>query len=384
MRALLTIFCLLLSAYLPQMENFAHTLLGLSLAKAGLERATPLATTALVISSNLPDIDNITALFGGTISSLEHHRGFTHSFVGLALLAATVALALAYLDRRFRLRRDHRRRPVRALRVFWIAYLGGLGHTYMDFTNNYGVRPLLPFSNRWFYGDIVFVVDPWIWLILGSAVVWLTTTNSGRALFWLAVGLILSLIMALALRGASEELPPIPNVARICWFAGLGIIIAGALLGWGRFGEKLAMYSLLVLGIYYGGMWMAHQSAMRHNLARAEGYNQIAAWPTPANVILWKTVADREGRLCTAYVDLISPTTLRWTEMTQIDPKFIEALRQSSAARVFLDFSRFTAANVAERPDGYTVALRDLRFDLRMQVELDPELNVLSADARWY
>src|SRR5918911_1721036 len=177
------------------MENFAHTLLGLSFAKAGLERATPLATTALVVSSNLPDIDVLPrTLLGDTSAYLEYHRGFTHSFLGLALLAVILTLLLTWIDRRFRLRRDHRRRPMRPLRLFWIAYLGGLGHTFMDFTNNYGVRPLLPFSPRWAYGDIVFVVDPWIWLILGSTVAWLTTTNSGRALFWLAVGIILALM----------------------------------------------------------------------------------------------------------------------------------------------------------------------------------------------
>src|SRR6185369_2824188 len=98
------------------MENFAHTLLGLSLAKAGLERATPLAATALVISSNLPDADVLMG-FGGGINYLRYHRGFTHSFVGLALLAAAIAVALTFLDRRFRLRRDHRRRPAHPLKL---------------------------------------------------------------------------------------------------------------------------------------------------------------------------------------------------------------------------------------------------------------------------
>lgn len=367
------------------MENFAHTLLGLSMAKAGLERATPLATTALVISSNLPDIDNATALFGGTISSLEHHRGFTHSFIGLSMLAAILALLLAYLDRRFRLRRDHRRRPVRPLRIFWIAYLGGLGHTYMDFTNNYGVRPLLPFSDRWFYGDIAFVVDPWIWLILGSTVVWLTTTNSGRAFFWLVIGLVLALLMAFALRNPSEQLAPIPTAARICWFVGLVIIIAGALFGWGRFGEKLARYSLLVLGIYYGGMWMAHESALRQtNLTLpAEDIRATAAWPTPANPSLWQTAAVADKSVYTRYVKL-ADKPVEWRELSRLDPKLIEALRQSPDARAFLDFSRFTAASVEQHSNGYTIMLRDVRFDLRMNAELDSELNVLSTDARWY
>src|SRR5215208_4145855 len=98
------------------MENFAHTLLGLSLAKAGLERATPLATTALVISSNLPDIDVLMRFGDGTADYLEYHRGFTHGFVGTAVLALILTLALTYLDRKFRLRGDLRRRPVKPLR----------------------------------------------------------------------------------------------------------------------------------------------------------------------------------------------------------------------------------------------------------------------------
>ncbi len=30
----------------------------------------------------------------------------------------------------------------------------------MDWLNSYGVRLLMPFSNRWFYGDALYIVDP--------------------------------------------------------------------------------------------------------------------------------------------------------------------------------------------------------------------------------
>src|ERR687896_580191 len=99
------------------MENLAHTLLGLSMAKSGLERATPLAAATPVISSNLPDIDVIVQLSGGTVSYLEHHRGFTHSFLGLAVLSVALTALLVFLDRVFRLRRDPFRRPIRPVRV---------------------------------------------------------------------------------------------------------------------------------------------------------------------------------------------------------------------------------------------------------------------------
>ena len=190
--------------------------------------------------------------------------------------------------------------------------------------------------------------------------------------------------MTIALRTPPEQFAPIPSLAGIIWFAGLAVIIAGALMGWGRYGEKLARYSLLVLGIYYGGMWMAHQSVMRHNLVRAEGYSQVAAWPTPANPMLWQSVARKEDLLYTGYINLIRPATSEWREAAALDPNLVEALRQSPEARVFLDFSRFAAASVEDRAEGYTVSLRDLRFDLRMRVELDRDLNVLSTDVRWF
>jgi len=368
------------------MENFAHTLLGLSFAKAGLERATPLATTALVVSSNLPDIDVLPrSLLGDTSAYLEYHRGFTHSFVGLALLALLLTLLLTWIDRRFRLRRDHRRRPMRPLRLFWLAYLGGLGHTFMDFTNNYGVRPLLPFSRRWFYGDLVFVVDPWIWLILGSAVVWLTTTNRGRGFIWLVIGVLLSLVMTAAPQALMQGLPPLPGLVRVIWFVGLGVVAIGTLMGWGRQGERLARYSLMVLALYYGGMWMAHQSALRHAATPlpAESVRGLAAWPTPANPSLWQAAAASDDAAFLRSIHLRDQDS-EWLKQPALDARFVEALRQSHDGQVFLDFARFYTAAVEESNEGYTITLRDLRFNLQLHARLDHDLNVTAAETRWF
>lgn len=369
------------------MENLAHTLLGLSFAKAGLERVTPLATTTLVISSNLPDIDVLVRLEGGTVSYLEYHRGFTHGFTGLLLVAAALTLVLMFIDRRLRLRRDPFRRPLRPMRIFWLAYLGGLGHAFMDFTNVYGVRPLLPFSHRWFYGDIAFVVDPWIWLILGAAVVWLTTTDATRTFFWVVIGIILSLIVALALRQPSDsQALTIPTTARLVWFFGLAVVVAGRLFRWGRAGERLARYSLLLLALYYCGMWMAHQSAMKEalNSFKAGAVTSMAVWPALANPLFWQAAAKTSDSVYVRNIDL-SNRQEAWQELPALDPKLAQALRRSNEARVFLEFMRYGTANVEERADGKTVVeLRDLRFNLRMRAELDREMNVTSAEVRWF
>jgi inner membrane protein len=369
------------------MENLAHTLLGLSMAKAGLERATPLATATLIISSNLPDIDAVTRLGGSTLTYLDYHRGLTHSFFGVVVLAAVLMIVLTYLDRKFRLRRDHRRRPVRPLRIFLIACAGGLGHLLMDYTNSYGVRPLLPFSSRWFYGDLIFIVDPWIWLMLGAAAVWLTATNAARALMWAALGLAASLLVALALRGPVVLWPvAIPTAVRLIWFAGLAVIILGAALAWGRAGARLAQYSLLALGLYYGGMWIAHKTAIEQakDSLPIETASLQTAWPSPANPLLWQPVAIGQQRIYTRYLNLLRPgvsvidAAQGWHDLEMLDPKFLDALGQSSEAQRFLRFARFTKAAVEEREDGYKIELCDIRFNLCMEVTLDSELRPVS------
>jgi len=40
---------------------------------------------------------------------------------------------------------------------------GGAHHPTLDWLNTYGMRWLMPFSGRWFYGDAVFIVDPGCW-----------------------------------------------------------------------------------------------------------------------------------------------------------------------------------------------------------------------------
>ncbi len=51
---------------------------------------------------------------------------------------------------------------------YGLSYLGVATHPLLDWLNTYGIRLLMPLDPRWFYGDAVFIVDPWIWLVSGS------------------------------------------------------------------------------------------------------------------------------------------------------------------------------------------------------------------------
>src|SRR4051794_18865505 len=150
------------------MDNLCHTLAGAALSEAGLNRRTRLAATTLMIASNLPDIDVL--VFATSTPPVMFRRGWTHGI--LAQLTLPLALAaIVWLVARRRPARDGESR-LSARWLVALSYIGVLLHVGMDLLNNYGVRLLMPFDARWFYGDTIFIVDPWMWLMLGAGV-WL-------------------------------------------------------------------------------------------------------------------------------------------------------------------------------------------------------------------
>ena len=57
--------------------------------RSGFNRKTALATVTMVLAAEAADIDVVWAL-KGSVAGLQHHRGITHSFVGVPFIAAAV------------------------------------------------------------------------------------------------------------------------------------------------------------------------------------------------------------------------------------------------------------------------------------------------------
>lgn len=161
------------------MDNVAHTLAGLALAEAGLKRRTALGTATLAIGANLPDVDGLIYLVGSGVDALAFRRGWTHGILAMALWPPILAGAMLLWHRL----RQRRRRGPDAADARWLLALAAIGvwsHPLLDLLNTYGVRLLMPFSGRWFYGDTLFIVDPWLWLILAVGVA--SSLRRGRRL----------------------------------------------------------------------------------------------------------------------------------------------------------------------------------------------------------
>jgi inner membrane protein len=151
------------------MDNLTHSLVGAVMGRMGLKRLTPRAMPALVISANLPDIDSFVAPLLG-IDALGEHRGFTHGIGGLVTLPFLAAAIILGWERL----RTGKEGPVNLRGLLLVCFLGTLSHPLLDLMNTYGVRLLDPASHRWFYADALFIMDPWIWLmlILGLEMSW--------------------------------------------------------------------------------------------------------------------------------------------------------------------------------------------------------------------
>ena len=141
------------------MDNLTHTLVGLMIARAGLNRLGPRSTALLIVGANLPDGDLVTAV-SGSLFYLQCHRGWTHA-LAISPLLALLPLPIWWLFAR-------KERPgAKALAFAYLAVFAGvLSHILLDCWNTYGIRLLLPFDSDWYRLDWVYIVDLWIWVIL--------------------------------------------------------------------------------------------------------------------------------------------------------------------------------------------------------------------------
>lgn len=336
------------------MDNLTHSLIGLAAAKAGLEKLSPGATPLCLMVANIPDADVVTLIWGRW-TYLHHHRGITHSIAGSITLALMLPLVFYFVDKLIASIR--KRAPVIRLRGLLIAsLLVTATHPFMDWTNNYGVRPLLPWSSRWFYADFVFIIDPFLWLILGGAAFLVTSKTKKQIAGWLLLAIIPSYVVMFASRGAV----PGATVVRILWFAALVALVVLFLREAGkRWGARIPLTALGIASLYLTGLFLVHAIALRQ--AQAEGVNiadangeralEVAAMPTAANPFHWLCVVETDKASYRFYVTLLGKDGEDAEPIRHPKPEAVKspALTQAmddNRARVFLDFARFPVVRV--------------------------------------
>jgi inner membrane protein len=302
------------------MDNLTHSLVGLVLARVGLNRLGVGATALVIVGANLPDIDVVTAV-AGRLKYLEYHRGWTHSFA-LAPVLALLPLPIWWLSTR------KCSAGLKSFAYAWLAVFAGLlSHLFLDCWNTYGVRILLPFSDDWYRLDWVYIVDLWIWAIL--------------------------LVGALA-----------PLLVRLVDNA------IGARRGSGRGG---AWVVLLLLCGFIALRAELHAQAVRaldSRLYDTRAPLRVAALPGPFAPWRWTGLVETERAWSVVPVDLLreyDPDAGRALLKPELPLPQEGAVRASRTGRIFLNFTRFPYWRAIPSPRleaGTLVRVSDLRFGM--------------------
>jgi inner membrane protein len=348
-----------------------HTFLGASLSAVGLRRTTPLATATLVLAVNAPDVDLIAQAWG-PYTALAWRRGVTHGIPALVLLPfLTLGVVLAW-DRWIRRRGRPELEPARGRAVLGLAFLGVWTHPVLDWLNTYGIRWLMPLDPRWSYGDAVFVVDPWIWLLLGGAVFLVHSRSVPARLLWalLALGMSL-LVLATGL---------VPLWGQLLWLTGTGgWILLRMRLGeraTGAEGGRVVRWALAGATAYTLFMVVQTPLAERSVLAAAADLGvgpveDVMVGPIPARPLRRQVILQTPEAYYRGSFDWTAAprTTLDRSPLERIptDP-VIEAAEAHPEARRYLVWSRYPWHRVVPDGDGWRVEIRDVRYLGRMDV----------------
>lgn len=373
------------------MDNITHTLVGLTLSRTPLERAGRGTTAALIVASNIPDIDVVMALHGGRAAYLTDHRAFTHSVFGIVVLAL-VSAGLVWLWQR-RPRRgagagSAAARPGASfLALVGVSLVGTIFHVLLDLATPYGTRLLSPVSGLWYSTDWMPIIDIYFLAILiGGSIAFLRRRERRRAIA--ACMIVLSLgyyagratARAAALHEAGAELAargihactPDADPARARWL-------------------ELRHWSEASTGAPAGATTESTDPCVV----------QTAAIPTFLSPFVWRIVARYPDAYELSQID-VRPAWLGGSPATNIQyirfpdahgPTVAEAAK-AHPARAFLRFARFPLAHVSPEGGHTIVSWSDLRFiggltsltparprsgAFRVNVMLDAQGNVLSA-----
>jgi inner membrane protein len=355
-------------------DNLTHSLVGLVAARGGLERVSPLATLTCVLAANAPDAD-VVALLGGPSFYLEHHRGITHGLVG-ALALALLLPVLVWGGEMVYARWRGRAPAARFKGLLLCSLLLTASHPLLDWTNSYGVRPWLPWDPSWYYGDLVFIMDPYLWLALGGAAFLASPGGKWRVVGWALLALLLSSALLFLPGRAGLGLP---LAGYLVWFGGLCLVALIRLRQAGqRVGHAVPIAALALVVLYWGALGLFQLRAFAAARAAAEGLAvsrgervlSVAAMPTLADPTRWLCAAETDAATFRYELTLgesVAPDSLRRLVRVEkpVPPEreLIAQAERDERVRVLLEFARFPVVRLGRNCAGETVArFADLRF----------------------
>lgn len=224
---------------------------------------------ALIIGANLPDVDAILYFTGHSDLALGFRRGWTHGILALVVLPLILTGLLWSAAALGGAR-------VRVPWLLFLSFIAVLTHPTLDWLNNYGMRWLMPFRGTWTYGDSVYIMDPWLWLILGVGL--LASQKPSAPLITIFVVIALALAWVVSRRSPGYLL-----------VVGIVVVVLFAALIW-RPTRSLSTPALIIAAAYIGARLLLHEATERE-IRRDLRADRLMVSPHPLDPTRWDVVA---------------------------------------------------------------------------------------------
>jgi len=308
------------------MDTVTHGIAGSVFVRSVAHRSAARAALLLgMIAAMLPDIDFVFFL-GDRLEYLRSHRGWTHSFVYLPLLALLSALAAKGI-----FRHGH-------LATLWLFSAAGLAsHILFDWITSFGTMFGIPLTRRRFALDWVFILDP------------------------IFTGIVsLSLLAAAIFRAWGRVLAGAGALALLLYVAFCAALHARALEIWKRFdqppdGSRVAALPQFLSPFRWLGI-SEHPDEFHAAFFDIGPFARESENPRPP-----EQISEVLSSLSDAYPPPERMRIRRWEKPRESLP--LAAARDLPQVRIYLDFARFPLASVEVHPHGSAeVTFQDLRF----------------------
>jgi inner membrane protein len=327
-------------------DPLTHGLASLAVQRAFFPCLTWRVILAIVFAGTIADIDSLSASFG-PVAYLHWHRTATHSLLFIAALALA-----AFLFSWMR----HKNAPKDPWTHYvWVAVLAASTlHLLMDSLQSDAIAPLWPFSAKRISFDMSPAIDPWLIIILVSAI-----------------------LIPELLRLISDEIGSRAKRPR-----GRN----GAILG-----LAFALIYFAMRGFFHGNVI----ATLEARTIAGEMPHRAAAFPDAASPFLWHSIVETESALHLVTLRTFGSDATYASGVTTLhkpEPSpFLSAAQASPTAISFLQIAKFPKAVVQIEPEGYSVEIQDLKDlatdsnarSIFAKISLDRSAKVVSSELQW-
>lgn len=301
------------------MDPLTHALASYTLKRAAFPRLSRPATIAMLIAGTIADID-ILSKFAGPSAFLIFYRTYCHSL--LAALFISLLVTLPFLLRKSG--PEEKQSP--PLPIFLAALSATVLHLFLDLCQNTGVELFWPFSPRRFALDWLPHLDLWILAIL-------------------LAGTLLPMLSRLV----TEEIGAKSKGPR------------------GKVGASVALATMILYIVLRFVLHGNAIAALESRTYRGESARKSAAFAESGSPFRWHGIVETERALHDVEIE-VGPAASFDADaaITSYKPESspaLDAARDTTTARRFLQVARFPKATVEKTPAGFHITLRAFPYN---------------------